>query len=36
VYGTLHARLPGLSRTTVYRVLETLVGQGFAHKVPGG
>jgi Fur family peroxide stress response transcriptional regulator len=33
VYDTLHARLPGLSRTTVYRVLETLVEQGFARKV---
>jgi len=33
VYESLHARLPGLSRTTVYRVLETLVGQGFARKV---
>ena len=27
------ARLPGLSRTTVYRVLDTLVDQGFARKV---
>ncbi len=25
--------MPGLSRTTVYRVLETLVAQGFARKV---
>ena len=33
VYDALHARLPGLSRTTVYRVLETLVEQGFARKV---
>ncbi len=33
VYDALHARLPGLSRTTVYRVLETLVTQGFARKV---
>ena len=33
VHEALHARLPALSRTTVYRVLETLVGQGFARKV---
>jgi Fur family peroxide stress response transcriptional regulator len=33
VYDTLHARLPGLSRTTVYRVLDTLVEQGFARRV---
>ncbi len=33
VYEALHGRLPGLSRTTVYRVLETLVEQGFARKV---
>jgi Fur family peroxide stress response transcriptional regulator len=33
VYDALHAWLPGLSRTTVYRVLETLVAQGFARKV---
>jgi Fur family peroxide stress response transcriptional regulator len=33
VYDALHARLPGLSRTTVYRVLDTLVEQGFARKV---
>jgi Fur family peroxide stress response transcriptional regulator len=33
VYDALHSRLPGLSRTTVYRVLETLVEQGFARKV---
>ncbi len=33
VYEALRARLPGLSRTTVYRVLETLVSQGFARKV---
>ena len=33
VYDALCARLPGLSRTTVYRVLETLVAQGFARKV---
>ncbi len=33
VYETLVAQLPGLSRTTVYRVLETLVEQGLARKV---
>jgi Fur family peroxide stress response transcriptional regulator len=33
VYETLCPRLPGLSRTTVYRVLDTLVEQGFARKV---
>jgi Fur family peroxide stress response transcriptional regulator len=33
VYDALQARLPGLSRTTVYRVLDTLVDQGFARKV---
>ena len=33
VYDTLAARLPGLSRTTVYRVLETLVETGFARRV---
>ena len=33
VYDALHERLPGLSRATVYRVLETLVEQGFARKV---
>jgi Fur family peroxide stress response transcriptional regulator len=33
VYEALHRRLPGLSRTTVYRVLETLVEAGFARKV---
>jgi Fur family transcriptional regulator, peroxide stress response regulator len=33
VYDALHGRLPGLSRATVYRVLETLVDQGFARKV---
>ena len=33
VYEALHARLPGLSRTTVYRVLDTLVEQGFARRV---
>ena len=33
VYDALHERLPGLSRTTVYRVLETLVEMGAARKV---
>lgn len=33
VYDTLRERLPGLSRTTVYRVLETLVEAGLARKV---
>jgi Fur family peroxide stress response transcriptional regulator len=33
VYDALHARLPGLSRTTVYRVLDTLVEEGFARRV---
>ena len=33
VFDAVQRRLPGLSRTTVYRVLETLVGTGFAQKV---
>ena len=33
VYDAVHRRLPSLSRTTVYRVLETLVETGFARKV---
>jgi Fur family peroxide stress response transcriptional regulator len=33
VYEAVHRRLPSLSRTTVYRVLETLVDTGFARKV---
>jgi len=33
VYDSVHRRLPSLSRTTVYRVLETLVETGFARKV---
>jgi Fur family peroxide stress response transcriptional regulator len=33
VYEAVRCRLPGLSRTTVYRVLETLVDTGFARKV---
>jgi len=33
IYDAVHARLGGLSRTTVYRVLETLVDAGLARKV---
>ena len=33
VYDSVRGRLPGLSRTTVYRVLETLVDAGLARKV---
>lgn len=33
VYDAVLERLPGLSRTTVYRVLDTLVDQGFARRV---
>jgi Fur family peroxide stress response transcriptional regulator len=33
VYDAVHRRLPSLSRTTVYRVLDTLVETGFARKV---
>jgi len=33
VYEAVRDRLPGLSRTTVYRVLETLVEAGLARKV---
>jgi Fur family peroxide stress response transcriptional regulator len=33
VYEAVRGRLPGLSRTTVYRVLETLVEAGLARKV---
>jgi len=33
VYEAVQHRLPTLSRTTVYRVLETLVETGFARKV---
>lgn len=32
VFETVTSRLPGLSRTTVYRVLETLVQLGVIHK----
>lgn len=32
IYEAVRARLPGLSRTTVYRVLETLVAMGLARK----
>ncbi len=32
VFGDVAQRLPGLSRTTVYRVLETLVEMGVIHK----
>ncbi len=33
VYDAVCDRIPGLSRTTVYRVLETLVEAGFLRKV---
>ncbi len=33
VYESVRERIPGLSRTTVYRVLETLVRVGAARKV---
>jgi Fur family peroxide stress response transcriptional regulator len=33
IYEAVRGRLPGLSRTTVYRVLETLVDAGLARKV---
>ncbi len=33
VFDAVQQRLPSLSRTTVYRVLETLVETGFAQKV---
>ncbi len=33
VYDAVRRRVPGLSRTTVYRVLETLVENGLARKV---
>lgn len=33
VYDAVRGRIPGLSRTTVYRVLEALVEAGFVRKV---
>jgi Fur family peroxide stress response transcriptional regulator len=33
VYDAVQPRLPGLSRATVYRVLDALVEQGFARRV---
>lgn len=33
VYDSVRERIPGLSRTTVYRVLETLVGAGLVRRV---
>lgn len=33
IFESVRRRLPNLSRTTVYRVLETLVEMGVAHKV---
>jgi Fur family peroxide stress response transcriptional regulator len=33
VYACVHARLPGLSRTTVYRVLEALLAAGTVRRV---
>lgn len=33
VYDSVRERLPGLSRTTVYRVLETLVGLGLVRRL---
>jgi Fur family peroxide stress response transcriptional regulator len=33
IYDAIRARVPGLSRPTVYRTLETLVRLGLAHKV---
>ena len=34
IYDEVRGRIPGLSRTTVYRVLETLVRLGVATKTP--
>ena len=34
VYEAVKRKLPGLSRTTVYRVLEMLVDAGFVRRVP--
>jgi Fur family peroxide stress response transcriptional regulator len=33
IYAEVKDRLPGLSRTTAYRVLEAIVRMGLAHKV---
>jgi Fur family peroxide stress response transcriptional regulator len=33
IYESVKERLPGLSRTTIYRVLDTFVRVGAAHKV---
>jgi len=33
IFQEVKVKLPGVSRTTVYRVLETLVGMGLAHKI---
>ncbi len=33
VYARLRPRVPGLSRTTVYRVLDTLQGEGLVRRV---
>ncbi len=33
IFAAIQERIPGVSRTTVYRVLETLVGVGVASKV---
>ena len=33
IFQEVQDKLPGVSRTTVYRVLETLVGMGLAHKI---
>lgn len=34
LWESARERIPGLSRTTVYRVLETLVGLGLARRLP--
>ncbi len=34
IYEVVKERMPGLSRTTVYRVLDTLVGLGAIRRVP--
>jgi len=38
LFGAVSRSVPGISRTTVYRVLETLVGLGLASRIahPGG